>query len=100
MCLLCAGRGWTKEKRKQSNMHTHTHTHTPPTMNSPTEARVGRGCPGLVRDGKGILICQQQTCMQCGAVGPQPGMQPEKHLTGCFHGNITVSLEWKAAVVG
>lgn len=29
------------------------------------------------------------------AVGPQPGTQPEKHLTGCFHGNITVSLEWK-----
>lgn len=35
-----------------------------------------------------------------GASGPQPGTGPEKHLIGCFHGNITVELEWKASWSG
>lgn len=97
MCLLCAGRGWAKVKRKQSNVHRHTHTNTHPAVNNPTEAQ------GLLWAGEGWQGAPGTRAVNTCAVwtaGPQPGTKPEKHLTGCFHGNITVSLEWKAAVVG
>lgn len=90
MCLLCTERGWA-EKKTCEPMHLHMQGYQS-TMDV-LGAALGWG------GGIGLLRCQPMRVSITWALGPQPGSQPEKHLTGCFHGNITVSLEWKASVV-